>query len=96
MTPDQDDRLGARGVLGQPRECSLETLQPPEIIGEVSNPVLEALRRFWWRAFDRVCYCVVLIRLSIHDRIFGPDPPTPADLNAKPIREARQDLSSGR
>jgi hypothetical protein len=25
-------------------------------------------QRIGWRAFDCVCYCVVLIRLSIHDR----------------------------
>ena len=44
------------------------------------NPVLEAVRRFWWRVLDRLCYCIVLIRLSIHDRIFGPEPPTLDDL----------------
>jgi hypothetical protein len=55
-------------------------LQPPEIVGEVANPVLDAIRSLWWRAFDRVCYCIVLIRLSINDRIFGPAPHTPADL----------------
>jgi hypothetical protein len=80
MKPEQNDRLGERGLLDQPRECSVEGLQPPEIVGQVENPSLEAIRRLWWRAFDRVCYCMVFIRLSIHDRIFGPEPPTPADL----------------
>jgi len=40
---------------------------------------------FWWRAFDRVCYCFVLVRLSIRDRICGPEPPTSADLKREPI-----------
>jgi hypothetical protein len=46
----------------------------------VENPTLEAIRCLWWRAFDRVCDCIVLIRLSILDRKCGPQPPTPADL----------------
>jgi hypothetical protein len=43
------------------------------------NRTLETIRRFWWRAFDRVCDCIVLIRLSIFGHIYGPEPPTPAD-----------------
>jgi hypothetical protein len=46
----------------------------------VDNPMLEAVRRLWWRAVDRVSYCIALIRLWIFDRIYGPEPPTPADL----------------
>jgi hypothetical protein len=80
MKPAKDDRLDARGFFSQPRECSAEGLRPPEIVGEVTNPALEAIRRFWWRAFDRVCDCIVLVRLSMHDWIYGPEPPTPADL----------------
>jgi hypothetical protein len=49
-------------------------------VAEVANPVLEAMRRLSWRALDRLCYCIVLIRRSIHDRIFGPEPPRPVDL----------------
>jgi hypothetical protein len=55
MKPDQDDRLEARDFFTQPRECSAESLHPPEIVGEVGNPVLETARRLWWRAFDHVC-----------------------------------------
>ena len=80
MKFDQDDRLEAQAVFSQPRECSAESLRRPEIVGEVANPVLEAIRRLSWRAFDRVCYWIVVIRLSIHDRIYGPEPPTPANL----------------
>ena len=87
MKPEQDDRLGARGVLSQPRECYPERLQPPEIVGEVANRVLETVRRLWWRTFDRVCYWIVLIRLSIFDRIYGPEPPTPADLKREADHE---------
>jgi hypothetical protein len=65
----------------------LEGLQPPEIVGEVANPGLEAIRRFWWRAFDRVCNCVVLIRLLIHNRTYGPEPPTPVDLQREADHE---------
>jgi hypothetical protein len=78
--PEQDDRLGSRGVLSQLRGCSLERLQPPKIVGEVENRTLEIVRRLFCRAFDRVCDCIVVIRLSTHDRIFGPEPPTAADL----------------
>jgi hypothetical protein len=80
MKLDQDDSLEARGFFSQPRECSAESLRPPEIVGEVTNPVLEAVRRLWWRALDRVCYWIVVIRLSTFDRIFGAEPPIPADL----------------
>jgi hypothetical protein len=80
MKPEQCDRLDAGGVLSQPTQRYLEGLQPLEIVGRIDNPVLEAIRCFWWRAFNRVCCCIILIWLSIHDRIFGPEPPTPADL----------------
>ena len=56
MKFDQDDRLESRGVLNRPRECYAESLGPPAIVGEVPNPAFEAVRCFWWRAFDRVCY----------------------------------------
>ena len=80
----QDDRFGVGGPLSQPRECSAESLREPEIVGEITNPALEIMA-FWWRAFDRVCYCFVLVRLSIRDRICGPEPPTSADLKREPI-----------
>ena len=74
MKLEQDDRLEAGCVLGHNR------FQPPEIVGEVSNPALETVRHLWWRALDRVCGFFVLVRLSIHDRICGPEAPTPPDL----------------
>jgi hypothetical protein len=87
MKPDHDDHLEGGGFLDKPREFHLERLQPTQIVGEVANPVLETVRRFWWRAFDRICGFFVLIRLSIFDRIYGPEPLTPADLQ----READQE-----
>jgi hypothetical protein len=75
MKPDQDDRLEARGVFSQPGECSLGGLQPPEIVGQVENPLLERMRRLWWRALDRICESLVLMRLSVYDCICGPEPP---------------------
>jgi hypothetical protein len=87
MKTEQDDRLERRGVLSQPTQRYLDGLQPPEIVGQVENPTLGAIRRLWWRAFDRLCYCIVLKRLSIHDRIFGPVPPTAADLKREADHE---------
>jgi hypothetical protein len=87
MKLEQHDRLEAGGFHSQPTQRSLGRLQPPEIVGEVGNPALEAVRRFWWRAFDGVCNCFVLTRLSFHDRIFGPEPPTPADLKREADHE---------
>ena len=63
---ERDDRPGS---VRQPIEHSLELFQLPEIVGQVDSPAIEAIRRLWRRALDRVCYCVVLIRLSIRDRI---------------------------
>ena len=80
MNPDRHDWFGVGGALSQPRECSAESLRPPEIVGQVKNPVLETMRCLWWRAFDRICSCVMLIRLSIQDRIYGPESPKFADL----------------
>ena len=65
MKTEQDDRLERRGVLSQPTQRYLEGLQPPEIVGQVENPTLGAIRRLWWRAFDRLCYCIVLKRLGL-------------------------------
>jgi len=79
MKPDRDGWFGAGGAPSQPIECSVESLRPPEIVGEIENPMLETMRRLWWRAFDRACYWVVLMRLSIDDRIYGPEPPTLPD-----------------
>jgi hypothetical protein len=70
MKPEQDNSLRS---LTQPMEHSLERLRPPEIVGQMENPVLEMVRRLWWRAFDRVCDCIIVVRLSIHDRIYGPE-----------------------
>jgi hypothetical protein len=80
----EQDHLGERSVVSPVTECPLGRLQTPEIVGQVENPVL---RRLWWRVFDRVCYCMEFIRLSIHDRIFGPEPPTPADLKREADHE---------
>jgi hypothetical protein len=79
-----------RGVFRQPRECSLQRLQAPEIVGQMDNPVLESMRRFSWRAFDRVCDWSVVMRLSIHDRIFGPEPPTYTDLEPEENRPSNR------
>jgi hypothetical protein len=87
MKPDHDDHLEAGSDLGKPTECSLEKLQRPEIVGEVDNPVLEALRRLRWRGFDRVCGLLVFLRLWIFNRIHGPEPPTAADLEREADHE---------
>jgi hypothetical protein len=79
MKPDRHDWLDMGGAPSQPRDYSAVSLRPPEIVGEVTNTALETMRRLWWRAFDRACYWVVLMRLSIDDRIYGPEPPTLPD-----------------
>jgi hypothetical protein len=48
------ERLEAGGALSQPTQRYLEGLRPPEIVRQVENPALEAIRRLWWRALDRV------------------------------------------
>jgi hypothetical protein len=65
MKQEHDDRLKAGGDLGKPGEFLLGTLQPPEIVGEVAKPVLEAIRRLWWRGLDRRAHDM---RLSIGSR----------------------------
>jgi hypothetical protein len=87
MKPEQDDRLERAGDHSTPREFSVEKLPPPEIVGELADPVLETVRRLWWRALDRVCGFFVLLRLSILDRTYGPDPPTPADIQREADHE---------
>jgi hypothetical protein len=87
MKSEQDHHLEARSVLGSAREFPLQKLQRPQIVGQVDNPTLETMRRSWWRAFDRVCGFFVLIRLSIFDRIYGPEPLTPADLTREADHE---------
>jgi hypothetical protein len=87
MKPEQEDRLDARGVHSQPSECSPEWPRPPEIVGEIENPLLETVRRLWWRAFDRMCGCFWSLRLSLFDRIHGPEPATPADVQREADHE---------
>ena len=67
------------GDLGRPEKFFVERLQPPQIVGQIDNAVLERVRLLRWRAFDRVFGFFVLFRLWIFDRIRGPEPPTPAD-----------------
>jgi hypothetical protein len=49
--------------------------------------VLEAIRRLFRRAFHHICDRIVIIRLSIHDRIFGLDPRTAAALKREADHE---------
>jgi hypothetical protein len=52
--------------------------------GQVDDPVLEAICRLWWRAHYRICYCISLIRMSVHD----PDVWTRTIHTADPMRES--------
>ena len=72
MKPEQDRQHPQS--RDWPPEHPLEKLPPPEVVGQVDNAVLETVRHLWWRAFDRVCGCFALMRLSIFDRIWGPEP----------------------
>ena len=73
MKPAHGDWFDERSVVGDPAQRSLDELRPPEIVGEVANPVLEAVRRLSWRVFDLICYCFVSLQLSTHYRLFGPE-----------------------
>jgi hypothetical protein len=84
---EQDNQPGTRDLFGDPRGCSLESRAPPEIVGQIDNPVLEAIRRFSWRAVDRVCDWFVVLRLSMHERIFGSQSPRPAELEREDNRQ---------
>ena len=85
MKPDHDNRLEARGDVSGPGECSRERLRAPEVVGQVNNPVLETIRRLWWRAFDRVCYSIVLIRCGSSTAFMDRNRRHPPTLNARPI-----------
>ena len=78
MKPEECNRFG---WMGQ-RDSRLERLEAPEIVGEVENPLLEAVRRFWWRTLDRICSCFMSFRLWLFDRIHGAES-TPVDLQRK-------------
>jgi hypothetical protein len=43
MKREQHERRGERCVVGNPTQRSLEGLRAPEIIGELSNPLLETV-----------------------------------------------------
>jgi hypothetical protein len=83
MKPGHRDWFYQPSVVGDPTQRSLDELRPPEIVGEVANPVLEAVRRLSWRVFDLICYCFVSLQLSIHDRLFGPEGSEPRDLKCE-------------
>jgi hypothetical protein len=85
MKPDRHDWFRVGGALSQPRDYSAESIPPPEIVGEVTNLVLEISRRLWWRALDGVCYCIVLIRLSIQTGSTDQNRPYPPTWNLKLI-----------
>ena len=65
MKREQNDRREWPVAMSEWTERSFEGPKPPEIVGEVANPVLEAIRRLSWRAFDRICDCFVSMRLLI-------------------------------
>jgi hypothetical protein len=49
--------------------------------------LISCVTRLFWEAVDRVDYAVTLARCWAVDRIYGPEPPSPADLK----REAEHD-----
>ena len=49
--------------------------------------MISCVTRLFWEAVDRVDYAVTLARCWAVDGIYGPEPPTPADLK----REAEHD-----
>jgi hypothetical protein len=94
MKPDRDGWFGARGVLGQPRGAPLKAY--PRSSARSGTRYSKRCSVFWWQAFDQICGLVVLIRLSIEDRIYGPEPPTFADLEREANYEAVSAFPLGR
>ena len=43
--------------------------------------------RLFWEALDRVDYAVTLVKCWVVDCIYGPEPPTPADLEREAEHE---------
>jgi hypothetical protein len=58
--------------------------QQPEIVGQVDNASLEAIRRLGWRALDRVCDLIMVIRLSMAESM-DQNRSQPPISNARPI-----------
>jgi hypothetical protein len=52
------------------------------------------LLRLFWEALDRLAYAVMDARLSLFDRMYGPEPPTPADDTRGTDRERLQEVFS--
>jgi hypothetical protein len=85
--PKMKSEHSSEDVRSGPEDRARETAQPQEIIGQVNNPVLKAVRRLCWRTLDRMQGFFVGVRLSIDDRSFGPEPETPVDLQLEQDRK---------
>jgi hypothetical protein len=85
MKPERDARTGAGAFLSQPDRLTHHAYSEP-----TWNSGARCSKRCvvsGGEAGDRVCDCIAIIRLSILDRIFGPEPPTPADLEREADHE---------
>jgi hypothetical protein len=49
--------------------------------------LISCVTRLFWEAVDRVDYAVTLARCWAVDQIYGPEPPTPADLKREAEHE---------
>ena len=79
MKPDRTTAQSGKAFSAAPVNTLVRSYNHPRS-AQVNNPMLETVRRLWWRTFDRLFYCVVLLGQAILDCICGPEPPTPADL----------------
>jgi hypothetical protein len=86
MKPDQNGWFGMGGALTQPKSCRAENLETLRSSVKWRTRCSKQCVALWWRAFDRICGCVMLIRLSIQDRIYGLSRPHPPTWNARPIK----------
>jgi len=87
MKPKQADPLEAGGDLGSPREFHLERLQPPQIVGELANPVLKKGAPSLVAGVRSRLRILCAPTALDPRRIYGPDPPTPADIQREADHE---------
>ena len=79
MKPDRTTAQSGKAFSAAPVNTLVRSYNHPRS-AQVNNPMLETVRRLWWRTFDRLFYCVVLLGLAILDCIYGPESPKPAEL----------------
>jgi hypothetical protein len=85
MALNDPTTLGAGGCSGL---RNVLNLAPTENSAEWGREMFSAMGNYWWRLINGIEYGITLARLSIIDRLIGPEPPTAEDK----IRERDMEL----